>query len=96
MEAVSSVVFAPDGSTLAAGGSDGSIILWNPVSGETMRQLTGPAEGVLSLAFSPDGRMLASGGADGKMDTRRPQRIQPDIPSRPVHLFVVWPVVFSR
>jgi WD40 repeat protein len=58
---VLSVAFSPDGKTLASGGSDGKIKLWDPVTGQERATLEGDTDAVFSLAFRPDGRMLASG-----------------------------------
>jgi WD40 repeat protein len=54
--------WSPDGKTLAANQSDGTIILWKE-SGKVRVQLTGHHQtnsAVLSLAWSPDGKRLAS------------------------------------
>ena len=59
----------PDGRTLAAGGDDGTIGLWNVTSPAHASQigqpLTAPGGFVFSVAFSPDGHTLAAGSGDG-------------------------------
>ncbi len=59
-----SVVFSPDGSLLAAGGSAGTIKLWSVADGSVVRVMTGHTERVESLDFSADGKVLGSGSAD--------------------------------
>ncbi len=66
--AVRSVAFSPDGRTLAAGGDDETVRLWNVTDPDAATPVGEPLAGhtglVHSVAFSPDGRTLASGSAD--------------------------------
>jgi WD40 repeat protein/serine/threonine protein kinase len=79
-----SVAYAPDGRTLAAGGRDRILYLWDLVGGGR-RTLKGHSEPVTCVAFHPDGRTLASLGQD---DTLRlwdavSGRVQHIVPFRP-------------
>ena len=58
------VLFSPDGRSIAAGGEDGAIRVWNVHSGKQVSRMTGHESAILSLAFTPDGSRLASGAAD--------------------------------
>ena len=62
---VTSVVFSPDGTTLASGSRDDTIKLWDVATGTLKATLEGHEAGVNSVAFSPDGTTLASGSWDG-------------------------------
>ncbi|MFD0250032.1 trypsin-like peptidase domain-containing protein [Streptomyces sp. NPDC127113] len=61
---VTSLVFSPDGATLAAGVSDTTVRLWGVREHRLLATLTGHSNSVFALAFSPDGQTLASGGVD--------------------------------
>jgi WD40 repeat protein len=60
---VDAVAFSPDGKTLASGGDDNTVKLWEVSTGTELRTLKHSSP-VRSLAFSPDGSTLASGSAD--------------------------------
>lgn len=62
---IKSIAFDPQGITLAAGGWDGMIKLWEAQSDKLLLTLEGHKGMVLSVAFDPKGVTLASGGNDG-------------------------------
>ncbi|WP_331725967.1 WD40 repeat domain-containing protein [Streptomyces sp. NBC_01012] len=59
------LAFSPDGILLAAGGSDGTVHLWEDNRGTAHTSLDFGTDMVYSVAFSPDGRLLAAGSEDG-------------------------------
>ncbi|HTU89884.1 MAG TPA: sigma-70 family RNA polymerase sigma factor [Gemmataceae bacterium] len=68
---VRSVAFAPDGKTLASGGQDNTVRIWEIASGKEIRRFTAVTglgadhAWVSSIAFSPDGKHLAAGTMNG-------------------------------
>lgn len=77
--ALHSVALCADGTTLATSGGDGTILLWNIVTGQPIGQpLTGHLGIVWKVACSPDSRRLASAGSEGTVrlwDTTTGQQI---------------------
>jgi WD40 repeat protein len=63
--AVRHVAFAPDGKSLATAGDDGSVRLWDGISGREVVVLKGHAGPVVSVSFFPDGKALLSVSKDG-------------------------------
>jgi WD40 repeat protein len=65
---IRSVAFVPgEPETLASGGDDRTVRLWNSITGENWTTLRGHGDSVLALAFTADGGLLASGGRDGSL-----------------------------
>ena len=62
---IRSIAFSPNGNTLASGNTDGTIHLWDIMTGANQQTFTGYTRLVRSIAFSPDGNTLASGNSDG-------------------------------
>jgi WD40 repeat protein/tRNA A-37 threonylcarbamoyl transferase component Bud32 len=67
---VGGIAFSPDGQLLAAAGVDGSVRVWNALTGQEKFSAPVPEaiirmQGTTQLAFSPDGQTLAGWGYSG-------------------------------
>ncbi len=61
---VRAVSISPDGRHVASGGQDHVVRIWDPNTGELLRELVGHGGVVRGLRYSPDGRLLASSSSD--------------------------------
>jgi len=58
------VTFSPDGTLIASGSTDNTVILWDSASGTLRHILNAHSMTVNSVCFSPDGQTLASASDD--------------------------------
>ncbi|MET8164146.1 hypothetical protein ABZT34_07770 [Streptomyces sp. NPDC005329] len=100
--AVRSVAFSPDGRTIAAGGDDDTILMWDMTDPRRPRRidrvLAGHTDTVHSLDFSPDGDTLASGSTDDTIrlwNVTDPERASQLGPPLAGHTGPVWSVAFN-
>jgi len=61
---IRSVVFSPDGQTLASSDNDGQVRLWDVKARSLQKAVTGHSGAVWSVTFNPDGKTLASASSD--------------------------------
>jgi WD40 repeat protein/tRNA A-37 threonylcarbamoyl transferase component Bud32 len=62
---IQSVVFSPDGASVASVGFDGTARIWDLATGKPRHVLTGHSGVVYDVAYSPDGRQVSTAGWDG-------------------------------
>ena len=76
------VAAAPDSRTLALGGMDRTVRLWDIKLGKQTKVFTGLADDVRSVGFSPDGMFLAASTFGGEF---RLWKLVPDSHPVPIH-----------
>lgn len=82
---VFSLTYSPDGSTLASGGGDGTVKIWDARERELIRTIPAHAAAVRATAWTRGGSTLASAGVDGtvKFWNIENGRLQRSIGARP-------------
>ena len=65
--AIRACAYSADSSTLATASEDGTVKLWDVVTGAEKYTLRGHENGILTLAFADNGAALISGGRDGTL-----------------------------
>ena len=58
------MAFSPDGKTLASGGEDKTVAVWDVKGAKQLAALVGHTDTVLQVAFSRDGARIASVSRD--------------------------------
>lgn len=77
-----SAAFHPDGSQVATGSHDGTVLVWEPKkTGSIIRELSGDIKGLTRVTYSPDGRWIAAAGEP---------RVQRDADSKAKGAVVLW------
>lgn len=72
---ITALAFSPDGATLATGGKDRTVRIWDLRTGRPRHVLTGHASTIGALAFSPDGLQLVSSTGVDVVAGEQPVRV---------------------
>ena len=71
------VAFSPDGLTLASGGVDRLVRMWDIETGRLLRSLSGHTSDIRAIVFTPDGQTLATGSEDRTIRLWNPKTGEP-------------------
>eukprot|EP00041_Stephanoeca_diplocostata_P024077 m.602711 g.602711 ORF g.602711 m.602711 type:complete len:487 (+) comp22450_c0_seq6:283-1743(+) len=91
---VTSIRFAPDGTSVVAGFSTGDVLQWSPQT-EVVRTTRRHTGAVHSVDFSPDSKHCISAGADGTIQRWASRMQDADAKVFNGHLKTVWMVRYS-
>ena len=72
-----SVAIAPDGLTLASGGVDRLVRIWDTETGRLLRSLRGHTNDIRAVVYTPDGQTLATGSDDRTIRLWNPRTGEP-------------------
>ncbi|EED22092.1 WD repeat protein [Talaromyces stipitatus ATCC 10500] len=61
---VSAVRFSPDRTMIASGGADGTLKVWDTLTGKLIHSFEGHLAGISTVAWSPDNETIATGSDD--------------------------------